>query len=178
MVAVFVENQQSDRPLEHDRYGNLASAVLSSLGVEGDVEVSVLFVDEATIGELALRHLGHGGPTDVLSFPIDTVAFTPLRADADPPARSAVAAAGIAHAPGGSAQVPHLLGDVLICPAVAVVNAPDHAGTYEDELALLVVHGLLHLLGYDHEDPTEADVMEAQEQLLLGAHWPPAVGGP
>jgi hypothetical protein len=60
-----------------------------------------------------------------------------------------------------------LLGDVVICPAVAARNAPEHAGTYDDELALLLVHGILHLLGMDHEDDDEAEVMEARERVLL-----------
>ena len=88
----------------------------------------------------------------MLSFPIDD----------DPDDR-------LAGAPGGGAP-PVLLGDVVVCPAVAFRNAPDHAGTYDDELALLVVHGVLHVLGMDHEDPDEADAMEAREQALLEAH--------
>ncbi|HEX4862870.1 MAG TPA: rRNA maturation RNase YbeY, partial [Acidimicrobiales bacterium] len=63
-----------------------------------------------------------------------------------------------------------LLGDVVICPAVAQRNAPDHAGNYDDELALLVVHGLLHILGMDHEDADEAEAMEARERELLARH--------
>jgi hypothetical protein len=67
-----------------------------------------------------------------------------------------------------------VLGDVVICPAVARRNAPEHAGTYEDELALLVVHGLLHLLGMDHTDDEEAEAMEDREQVLLTKfHRPP-----
>jgi probable rRNA maturation factor len=63
--------------------------------------------------------------------------------------------------------MPTLLGDVVICPSVAWRNAPDHAGTYEDELALLVVHGILHLLGMDHVDEEEATAMELRERELL-----------
>ena len=73
-------------------------------------------------------------------------------------------------------EAPTLLGDVVICPAVANRNAPDHAGSYEDELALLVVHGLLHLLGMDHDDPDEAEAMEAREQELLARYHRPAEG--
>ena len=60
-----------------------------------------------------------------------------------------------------------LLGDVVICPSVAAVNAAEHEVTLEDEVALLVVHGLLHLLGLDHEKDAEAERMEAMEQQLL-----------
>ena len=55
----------------------------------------------------------------------------------------------------------------MICPAVAYRNAPEHAGTYDDELALLVVHGVLHLLGMDHDDDDEAEAMEQRERELL-----------
>ena len=60
-----------------------------------------------------------------------------------------------------------LLGDVVICPTVARRNAPEHAGTYEDELALLVVHGVLHVLGMDHAEPDETAAMQARERELL-----------
>ena len=69
-----------------------------------------------------------------------------------------------------------LLGDVVICPAVAAKNAPEHAGTLDDELALLLVHGLLHLMGMDHEEPDEAEVMEAKERQLLARHHAPSAG--
>jgi probable rRNA maturation factor len=62
---------------------------------------------------------------------------------------------------------PLLLGDVVICPQVAAKNAPTHAGTYDDELALLVVHGVLHVLGLDHADPDEEREMQAKERSLL-----------
>jgi len=60
-----------------------------------------------------------------------------------------------------------LIGDVVICPEVAWRNAPDHAGTFDAEIALLIVHGILHLLGMDHERPAEAEAMEARERELL-----------
>jgi probable rRNA maturation factor len=60
-----------------------------------------------------------------------------------------------------------LLGDVVVCPAVAARQAPKHAGTYDDELALLVVHGVLHVLGHDHAEPDETVAMRARERDLL-----------
>jgi hypothetical protein len=68
-------------------------------------------------------------------------------------------------------DVPVLLGDIVICPAVAFKNAPEHAGNYDDEVALLVVHGLLHLMGMDHEEDDEAEEMEAKERELLARHY-------
>jgi probable rRNA maturation factor len=64
-------------------------------------------------------------------------------------------------------ELPLLLGDVVVCPAVAARQAPQHAGSYEDELALLVVHGVLHVLGMDHADPAEEATMQARERELL-----------
>jgi len=75
------------------------------------------------------------------------------------------------HRPASSSDAPVLLGDVVICPEVAYRNAPDHAGTYDAELALLVVHGILHLLGFDHESDEEATEMEGREAVLLAAHF-------
>ena len=98
------------------------------------------------------------GPTDVLSFPID-----------DEPIRAGVLPMRAAPGPGRSRPPTGrrlLLGDVVICPTVAARNAAEHAGTYDDEIALLVVHGILHLLGMDHEDDEEAERMERREQQL------------
>ena len=71
-----------------------------------------------------------------------------------------------------------LIGDVLVCPAVALRNAIEHDTSDDDEFALLIVHGILHLLGFDHVVDTEAEVMEALERELLRAHFDPAWGGP
>ena len=65
--------------------------------------------------------------------------------------------------------MPVLLGDVVICPGVAADQAPSHAGTLDDELALLVVHGVLHVLGHDHAEPDEAQLMRARELDHLAA---------
>ena len=72
-----------------------------------------------------------------------------------------------------------LLGDVVLSPAVAAAQAAGHAGTVDDEIALLVVHGVLHVLGHDHADPDEAADMRARELALLEQHhWvgPPPQG--
>ena len=161
-VVVFAADEQSTHPVDTIRWIRLAEAVLASEGVRGDTEVSLLFVDEDAIADLNSRFLGREGPTDVLAFPID-----------DEPAESGRSPDSGGSGPGFSSEseeAPSLLGDVVICPAVANRNAPDHAGSYDDELALLVVHGLLHILGMDHEDPEEAEAMEARERELLARH--------
>ncbi len=164
---VFVANEQSQRPVDCEAWARLAEQALAAEGVK-EGELSVLFVDAETITSLNERFLGHEGPTDVLSFPIDEV-------------RSVPAAPGPS-APGGhrsgdegddTSGAPVLLGDVVICPDVAFANAPEHAGTYDDELALLLVHGILHVLGRDHEIEEQAEEMEAREQELLSAFHRP-----
>lgn len=159
-VAVFAADEQSDEPVDTLRWVRLAEAVLEAEGVRGDAELSMLFVDEKAMAELNLRFLGRQGSTDVLAFPIDDDVYEGGRLP------DSLGPAGPADDIEPS-DLPTLLGDIVVCPAVARRNAPTHAGTYEDEMALLVVHGILHLLGMDHADEEEATVMERREQELL-----------
>jgi len=162
-VEVFTANEQSDREVDVAYLGKLAKATLHAQGVRGEAELSVLFVDEHAIAALNERFLGHVGSTDVLSFPIeDELMISGRMPDAG--------GTGPGWEPPSPDSAPTLLGDVVICPEVAFRNAPEHAGTYEDELALLLVHGILHLLGMDHEIDHDAEVMEAREQELLDLH--------
>ena len=101
-------------------------------------ELTLTFVDRDEIAALNAEHMGEHGPTDVLSFPLDSIDDS------------------TAAMPG-----PVLLGDVVVCPAVASEAAPTHAGTLDDELALLVVHGILHVLGHDHAEP-QRDARDAR----------------
>ncbi len=158
-VDVFAADEQADEPVDTLRWARLAEAVLEAEGVRGDAEVSLLFVDETAMAELNQRFMGHKGPTDVLAFPIDD--------DVYEGARSADSLGPGPNADPELAEMPTILGDVVLCPAVARRNAPGHAGSYEDELALLVVHGLLHLLGMDHAEREETEVMQRREQELL-----------
>ena len=135
-------------PVAVDRWTTLAGAVLRAESVSG--ELTITFVDEGDIAELNAEHMGKVGPTDVLSFPLDDD-------DAIP-------------------GVPRLLGDIVISPAVAAQQYDDHAGTFDDEIALLVVHGILHILGHDHADPDDAEIMRARElEHLTSLHWHGAV---
>jgi probable rRNA maturation factor len=140
--VVIATDDQHDEPVDLPRWSRLATDALAAEGAQG--ELSLLFVDEAAMAALNQEHMGHEGPTDVLSFPID----------------------GAAAGPDG------LLGDVVVCPAVARRNAPDHAGTYDGELALLVVHGVLHVLGHDHAEADDAEAMRAREVDLLARFTP------
>ncbi len=130
-------------PVDLERWSELARRAADAEGGVG--ELSLTFVDTDEIAALNIEHMSAQGPTDVLSFPMDD----------DP-------------MPG----VPTLLGDIVVCPEVARSQYPAHAGTFDDELALLVVHGVLHLLGHDHAEPVEAQVMRERElALLTDLHW-------
>jgi probable rRNA maturation factor len=159
-IAIFVADEQSAQPVDNLRWVQLARSVLEAEGVRGDAELSVLFVDEDSIADLNKRFLGKDGPTDVLAFPIDE---EPPDSGRSPDSGGT----GPGYLPTEPADLPLLLGDVVICPAVAHRNAPEHAGTYDDEVALLLVHGILHLMGRDHDDDDEAEAMEARERELL-----------
>jgi probable rRNA maturation factor len=162
-VDVFAADEQGDHPVDTLRWARLAEAVLGEEGLTGDAELSVLFIDENSIAELNSRFLGKEGPTDVLAFPIDE---EPIESGRSPD--SGGTGPGM---PSEPEDMPVLLGDIVICPAVAFRNAPEHAGTYDDEVALLVVHGLLHLMGMDHQEDEEAEEMEAKERELLTRHY-------
>jgi probable rRNA maturation factor len=157
-IDVFAADEQQAHPMDVARWAELARQVLTARGVKGETEVSILFVDEDAIAHLNEQFLGKKGPTDVLSFPIE-----------DEPGPTGRSPDFGGTGPGTMAEQGNrtLRGDVVVCPSVAAVNATEHEVTLDDEVALLVVHGLLHLLGMDHEKDAEAERMEALEQQLL-----------
>lgn len=160
---VFCSDEQDEVPIDLPRWRKLALATLREEGVRGACEMSLYFVDVETIADLNEEHMGKVGPTDVLSFPLDGVEI----AEAQGPG---ALTSGPARPHPDHDDVPTLLGDVLVCPAVAASQFSDHAGTLEDELALLVVHGILHILGYDHAEDGEAIEMRERELSILTAH--------
>ena len=148
--TVIVDDERDDpdpaQPVDVSRWEALVADVLFAEGL-GDrlVEVHLHFVDEPSIEVLNRDHMNGSGPTDVLAFPVDDLAEVPV-------------------------DVPVLLGDVVVCPSVAARQAPEHAGDYHAELALLVVHGVLHLLGDNHADPDQAAAMQTKERGHLARH--------
>jgi probable rRNA maturation factor len=158
-VEVFGVDEQKDHPVELSRWVDLAHHALVDSGVRGESELSLLFVTEPVMSELNKRYMDKDGPTDVLAFPIDD----PIDSGRWPDSGST----GPDREPPELSELPMLLGDVVVCPSVAARQAPTHAGSYEDELALLVVHGVLHVLGMDHAEADDAAKMQARERELL-----------
>jgi len=159
-MQVFGSDEQDVVAVDVLRYLRLAQLVLVEERVQPDAEMSVVFVGEDTMADLNERFLEGDGPTDVLAFPIDDDAL-PGGRQPDQGGRG----------PGSSADEsapPTVLGDVLVCPAVAQRQAEALGRSLDDELALLVVHGVLHLLAYDHAEPEETVTMQRRETELLG----------
>jgi len=147
-VTVEVANE-SGVSLDEAGLAALAGHVLSEMGVNPLAELSVLLVDEGYMEELHRRWMGEAGPTDVLAFPMDELE--------------------IARGPGADTVASELtlLGDVVLCPEVARRQAAAAGHEMRDELHLLCAHGVLHLLGFDHDHPDAQREMFAVQQRLL-----------
>jgi probable rRNA maturation factor len=158
-VTVEVLNE-SGVPVDEQALAGLSRHVLDGMRVHPLAELSVLLVDEAAMTELHEKWMDEPGPTDVLSFPMDE-----LRPG---------------HMSGGTDEDgetdPGLLGDVVLCPAVAERQAREAGHSTEDELELLCAHGILHLLGYDHAEPEEHREMFGLQAGLLTS-WREKRGG-
>lgn len=148
MTVEVVDDQQV--PVDRVFLESLAGLVLASEGFPAGSEVAITLVDDDAIAELNERHMARPGPTDVLAFPL---------LDLVP---------GVVPAAPGTGP-PLLLGDVVIAPAYVARQAAALGVPVEAELALMVVHGILHLLGYDHVNDADAELMEARERSLLAA---------
>jgi probable rRNA maturation factor len=153
-MTIEVVNE-TDVDVDVESLGTQARFVLDRLRIHPQAELSVLLVDEAAMSELHVRWMNEPGPTDVLSFPMDE-----LRQPQD-----------------DEEPEPGMLGDVVLCPQVAVRQALAAGHHRDDELALLLTHGILHLLGYDHAESDEhAEMFGLQARLL--AEWVAHSGGP
>ena len=125
-----------------------AAFLLDRLHLDPDADLSIALVTVDEMTRLHVEWMGEPGPTDVLSFPMDDLV------PGDP----------------SGPRVVGILGDVIICPAVAAQQAEQAGHSAPDELALLLTHGVLHLLGYDHAEPEEHARMFALQDDLL-AQW-------
>ncbi len=138
-------NNESGYEVDEAEVAALARYVLDQMHVHPQTDLSVLLVDVDVMTDLHVRWMDEPGPTDVLSFPMDE-----LRPGTD-----------------GEPSPPGLLGDVVLCPHVAAQQALAAGHSTAEELLLLTVHGILHLLGYDHAEPDEEKEMFALQRTLL-----------
>jgi probable rRNA maturation factor len=125
-----------------------ARFVLDRLRIHARAELSVVFVDVAAMTDLHVTWMDEPGPTDVLSFPMDELR---VPRDDEEPAEG-------------------LLGDVIICPVVAREQAAAAGHTERHEIGILLTHGILHLLGYDHAEPNDERLMFGLQNRLV-AEW-------
>lgn len=157
---VHATDEQHVVEVDLRHFVRLARLVLDAEDVLAGAQVSLVFVDEPTIAEYNERFLDTTGPTDVLSFPIDDDGVAPGRWPDT---------GGRGPGQGSDApDIPTLLGDVMVCPSYAAREAERRGIPFQREMELLVVHGLLHLLDYDHMEADEADRMQRRERELLG----------
>lgn len=153
-MSVEITNE-SAIPVGEVRLAAIAGFVLGELGIHPMAELSILIVDVPHMSSLNERWMGEDGPTDVLAFPMDEL---------EPAGRPGVAPADSASRDDDD---PALLGDIVLCPAVAISQAAAAGHSFEEELHMLTTHGILHLLGYDHMEPEdEREMFGLQAQLL------------
>lgn len=153
-MSVEITNE-STIPVGEVRLAAIADFVLAELGIHPQAELSILIVDVPHMTALNERWMDETGPTDVLAFPMDELT---------PAGRPGLAPADTADLDDDD---PALLGDIVLCPAVAISQAAAAGHTFEDELHMLTTHGILHLLGYDHMEPAEErEMFGLQAQLL------------
>jgi probable rRNA maturation factor len=143
-VSIEISNE-SEIQIDTLRVQNLALHVRDELRLHPMVDVGIIFVDEAPMTELHVKWMDEPGPTDVLSFPMDE-----LR----PGSEESLSPEGV-------------LGDIVVCPQVAIRQAAVAGHAPISEILMLVTHGMLHLVGFDHaEAAEEKEMFELQAQML------------
>ncbi len=128
---------------DQDRLVSIAEFALKKMGIHPDSELSISIVGEDEMSSLHMQWMDEPGATDVLSFPMDEMK------------------------PNSAATGPGLLGDVVLCPDFAQAQAKVAGHSLQEELELLTVHGVLHLLGFDHREADEHKVMFSKQDELL-----------
>jgi probable rRNA maturation factor len=146
-MSVEVLNE-SGEDLDVDELTRLARFTMRRMRIHPQAVLCLKLVDEPTMAQYNKQFMGKTGPTDVLSFPMDEL--RPGRDDEPEP--------------------DGILGDMALCPQYAAAHAGDFSRTPRDEIHLLTIHGILHLLGYDHAEPDEEREMFALQERLL-AEW-------
>lgn len=148
-LRFHVRRASGARP-DRRRLRDLCRAVLTGEGVVGHVGLTILLVDDVEIGRLNLRHRGIDAATDVLSFPLTVAGSLEVPPFAVPPNHVIE------------------LGDVVVSHPRAVAQAAAYGHSVDRELGYLIAHGVLHILGHDHEEEAERAIMRAREEEALG----------
>lgn len=143
-MSIEISNE-TDFEVDQARVLELASFALDRMKIHPGAELAIIFVDEKAMEQLHIQWMDEPGPTDVLSFPMDE-----LR-------------------PGSESEPtpPGLLGDIVICPAVAKRQAEAAGHDVMSEILMLTTHGVLHLLGFDHAEPDEEKEMFGIQKSIL-----------
>lgn len=140
-------NNESGAEIDEQRLVALALFALDALRIHPQAELSILLVDTDTMAAYHEKYMDEPGPTDVLSFPMDEL--RPPKDGEEPPLG--------------------MLGDIVLCPEVTAAQAADSNRTPDQEADYLLIHGLLHLLGYDHAEPTEKKEMFGLNDRIIAA---------
>jgi len=141
-MKILVTNRQTTVDIDILRVKRSLGKILVALGKE-DREVSLVFVDDKGITDINRQYLGRDYPTNVIAFSMNEGEFGNIN--------------------------PSILGDIVISPETALRDAQAGGIPLEDEIDYLMIHGVLHLLGYDHELPTEAEEMGKKEKEIFFA---------
>lgn len=140
-MAVLIDNRQNSRKISRTKLNQKAKAILSALD-SPEKELSILIVDDSQIAELNSQYLNRSGPTNVIAFPMNEGEFSDLS--------------------------PYLLGDVVISVDAAAKEGKMAGITMEERFTELLVHGILHLFGFDHENnEDEAREMEKKSEEIM-----------
>ena len=138
-------NNSSKFLIDESSLKKYVKQMLNYLDVNTNSDVSILFVDEEEMAQLHLRWMKEPGPTDVMSFPMDDVLLQDKYARAKK----------------------STLGDIIVCPSVALNDAKSESINPAFHLVFLIAHGILHLLGQDHQEDSERGLMQKKEQGIM-----------
>ena len=145
-MSIEVANE-SGLDVSEEELISVARFVIDKMNVHPAAELSMVLLDSNSMADLHMRWMDLPGPTDVMSFPMDELE------------------------PGGRPDAPEpgpaVLGDIVLCPEFAAEQAAAAGHSLGHELALLTIHGVLHLLGFDHAEPAEEEEMFALQRQLL-----------
>lgn len=154
---IYYANSTRGSGVDSRRLKRTVRSLLKAVG-EGGSSISISLVNDTQIQELNKQHRGKDKPTDVLSFPLIESTLTGATPDTAEPAIDE-----------------RMIGDIVISVETARRQAAGYDAELQDEIDRLLIHGVLHIIGHDHEEPDERARMESEERRLadaIGMRWP------